>query len=229
MLIVVMLGCEVEVAGLVSEPSGAPVAGAQLTADGCRAVSAADGTFRTRCPRALHHFVVSHPAHAAEHLSVDATGALAPAAAAVSLVPWPTAVGLYLEPALELIAVSPLRRTVTATEQRFCLPPDVPLPTTTPNPSIFDVHGSDWRLHALDTEGCAIRLATKDGSRYWSPVSTAIAVPITELSPGHQHLRPELTPGRYAFVTWYDGFPVPLDPTADTWEAFAFEVAAPIP
>ncbi|MSQ01076.1 MAG: carboxypeptidase regulatory-like domain-containing protein [Myxococcales bacterium] len=225
MLIVVMLGCEVEVSGLVSEPSGAPIAGAQLAAAGCSAVSAADGSFRARCRRGLHHFVVSHPAHAAEQLSIDATGALAPPAAEVRLVPWPTVVGLYLEPALTLIPHSPLRRTVNATEQRFCLAADTTLPTTTPNPSIFDVHGSDWRLHALDTEGCAIRLTTTGGSRYWSPAGTSIDVPMTQLSPEHQHLRPELGPGRYAFVTWHDGFLVPLDPTADTWEAFAFEVA----
>ncbi len=229
MLIVVMLGCEVEVTGLVSEASGTPIAGAQLTGADCAAVSAHDGTFRTRCARGLHHFVLSHPAHAAGHLSVDATGALAPAAAAVTLVPWPTVVGLYLEPDLVLIPTSPLLRTVTATEQRFCLGPDTPLPTTTPDPSIFDVHGSDWRLHALDTEGCAIRLTTKDGGRFWSPVGNAIVVPIAELSPGHQHLRPVLGPGRYAFVTWVDGFLVPLDPTADSWEAYAFEIVARFP
>lgn len=219
-----LAGCEVDVRGRVVDPAGTGVVGAGLDGAECHAVTGADGVFLARCPRVEHHFVVTHPAYTAATLTVDATGPLPPAPVTGTLRPWPTAPGLYVEPELTPLAATPLVRTVGATEQRFCLPADSVLPVVGPDPSFFEVHDSDWRLLSLDTDGCAIVLKTREGGRYWSPTVTRVEPATSEVMPGFQHVKPALSGGRHAFVTWYDGFLVPVDPKADTWEAWAFEV-----
>ena len=223
MVLYLFIACEVELAGVVHDEDGAPVGGAVLDAEVCDAVSAADGTFRVRCPRGLHHFLVTHPTHAATALDVDATELFAPPPSEATLRAWPTVPGLYAEPGLERLGPTPLVRTVAAAEQRFCLPEGTALPALVPPAAMLDVHSFDWRLYPLDTAGCALILHTTDG-RYWQPNATGVDVPHTELAPGYRHVRPELAAGRYVAVSWHDGFLVPLDPKADTWEAWAFEV-----
>lgn len=224
MLFFLLAACEVEVSGRVVDPVGIGVGGAGLDGATCTAVTEADGSFRTRCPRGLHHFVVRHPAYAASTLTIDATGLLSPQPETATLRAWPTTPGLYVQPELTPLVSTPLARTVSTTEQRFCLPAGTALPALAADPSFFDVHDSDWRLLTLDTDGCAFVLKTRDGGRYWSPTATQVEAPTTEIAPGFRHVKPELPAGRYAVVTWYDGFLVPADAKADTWEAWAFEV-----
>ncbi|GDX79622.1 hypothetical protein LBMAG42_14330 [Deltaproteobacteria bacterium] len=229
MLVLFLLGCDVELRGQVADPGGAPIAGASLVAtEGtCSAVTDAGGSFTTRCVRADYNFVVTHPSHAAGALHVDATAALPPPAAAVSLVPWPSAPGLYLEPDYTPFARVDLVRRVAPSEQRYCLPEGAILPVTSVHPHVFDVHATDWRVFAVDAEGCALRVAVDPGGRYWSPRTPRIeAASVAELAPGRVRLTFEVPPGRYVAVPWFEGFLVPKNPTADTWEAWAFEASA---
>lgn len=224
MLLTLLAACDVELRGHVSDPDGVGVGGATLHAEACDAVTDAQGDFRTRCPRGVHHFLVEHPAYAASTLRVDATAFFSPEPGRASLRPWPTEPGVYLQPELLPLPATPLVRVVQGDEQRFCLDPAAALPTTGVNPGLFDVHSFDWRLYRLDTAGCALILRTRDGGRYWSPTATVEEAPSTELAPGFRHVHPKLGPGRYVIAAWYDGFLVPVDPKADTWEAWGFEV-----
>lgn len=229
MLALYLLGCDVELRGRVADRGGAAIAGASLVAtEGvCSAVTDAAGSFTTRCVRADYNFVVSHPSHAAGALHIDATAALPPPPASASLVPWPSAPGLYLEPDYAPVARVDLVRRVAPTEQRYCLPEGAVLSVTSVEPHIFDVHAADWRVFAVDAEGCALRVAVEPGGRYWSPRTPRIE-PASEtvLAPGRVRVTFALPPGRYVAVPWFEGFMVPKDPNADTWEAWAFEASA---
>ncbi len=228
MVLPFLLGCDVELRGQVVEPSGAPIAGASLiaTEGSCSAVTDAAGTFVTRCIRTDYNFIVSHPSHAAGAVHIDASGALAPPPAVASLVPWPVEPGLYLEPGYTPLASVELVRRVAPTEQRFCLPDGLVLPITSVEPHVFDVHATEWRVFAVDAEGCALRLAVEPGGRFWSPRTARIEpTAVTQLAPGRARATFALPAGRYVVVPWFDGFLVPKDPNADTWEAWAFEAA----
>lgn len=224
-MILVLVACDVEIAGVVSTPAGAPVAGAELSDGACRAVSGPDGKFLTRCARDTYAFVVNHPTHAAGEARVDASGAMAPPPLAVTLTPWPEAPGLYLEPSLRPLAPVVVQRTIANDQQRFCV--DVAhVPETSGPVSIFDVHAVDWRVYALDADGCALLLARAPGTSWWQPGGTRVAEKGREtLAAGRDRVRFELEPGRYVALAWYDGFLVPASAADDTWLGWA--LAAP--
>lgn len=221
-----LLGCSVEVRGQVVEPSGAPVAGAVLDAEGaCGAVSAADGTFRARCRRADYHFLVTHPTHAAGTLHVDASGALPPEPATATLTPWPDTPGVYVEPAYTRLPDVGLVRKADKTETRFCVPDGASFAEVGAGASLFDVHAADWRVYPLDAEGCALRLTQPAGSRFWSPTGAPVSAgQAEEVAPGRFRTRLTLPAGRYVLVPWLDGFFVPDDVDKDTWFAAGFTV-----
>lgn len=228
-MLALLIGCEVEVCGRLLDPDGKPVAGARVeaTAGACAAVTDAAGDFRARCRRADYHFLLSHPMHAAGTLHIDASGALAPPPVSMTLAPWPDAPGLYIEPQYTPLPSVGLVRSVGPTEERFCLPDGVVLPLASAAVQLFDVHAVDWRVYAVDAEGCALRLVVEGGGRFWSPrVQRVEPVSVTELAPGRSRAALALDPGRYVVAPWYDGFLVPEDPKADTWAAWAFEVSA---
>ncbi|MBM4368394.1 MAG: hypothetical protein FJ102_19425 [Deltaproteobacteria bacterium] len=221
----VLVACDVEIAGVVTTPVGEPVAGAELSDGDCRAVSGADGSFLTRCARDSYAFVVRHPTHAAAEALVDATGAMSPPPVAVQLTPWPATPGLYLEPALRPLEPLALHRTAATDEQRFCV--DLArVPEASGPVSIFDVHAVDWRVYALDAEGCALRLSRAPGTSWWQPQGTRVTEKGREaLATGRERVQFELEPGRYVALAWYDGFLVPLEASDDTWVGWA--LAAP--
>ncbi len=224
-MILLLVACDVEIAGVVATPAGTPVAGAELSDGRCRAVSGADGRFLTRCVRDTYIFAVTHPTHAGGESSVDASGAMSPPPLSVTLTPWPEAPGLYLEPALQPLAAVVVQRSVTTDEQRFCV--DVAgVPETRGPVEVFDVHAVDWRLYALDADGCALRLSRAPGTSWWQPQGTRVAERSREtLASGRDRVRFELEPGRYVALAWYDGFLVPDNASDDTWIGWA--LAAP--
>ncbi|MBM4392488.1 MAG: carboxypeptidase regulatory-like domain-containing protein [Deltaproteobacteria bacterium] len=220
----VLVACDVEIAGVVTTPGGEPVAGAELSDADCRAVSGADGRFLTRCARDSYALVVSHPAHAAGEARVDATGATSPPPLAVQLTPWPAGPGLYMEPSLRPLEPVAVQRTVAPDEQRFCV--ELALVPETGGPvSIFDVHAVDWRVYALDAEGCALRLSRAPGTSWWQPQGARVTEKGREtLATGRERVRFELEAGRYVALAWYDGFLVPLEASDDTWVGWALAV-----
>lgn len=219
-----LAGCAVELTGSVTDLAGVPVEGARVQAAGCEAVSAPDGTFRLHCPRALHRFAVSHPAYAGASMEIDATGLLSPEPETVMLRAWPTEPGLYIEPNYRPVPAPGLTRTATANEQRFCLPEGAEVGSAPAGTALFDVHEVEWRLYRLDAEGCAMRLATRDGGTFWSPTATRVEVAPVELAAGHFRVPLPAEPGQYVAVPWMDGFFVPRAGSPELWEAWAFAV-----
>lgn len=229
-----LLGCDVQLSGTVTNPAGQPVAGAELVSGDCRAVTDATGAFLTRCARGTYRFDVTHPTHAPGVLSTDAGGALSPPPGAVTLVPWPTEPGLYLEPGLEPLARVALVRTAAPDEQKFCVATtggEAPPADAAAEPlslSLFEVRAVDWRLFALDDEGCALRLRRPPGTTWWQPSGERLAeASRTSLAPGRDRVTLSLPPGRYVAAAWYDGFLVPDDVAADSYLAWGVEGQAP--
>lgn len=219
-----LAGCAVELTGSVTDLAGAPVEGARVQAEGCEAVSAADGSFRVRCERALHRFAVSHPAYAGASMEIDATGLLSPEPESVMLRAWPTEPGLYIEPDYRPVPAPGLARTATAEEQRYCLPAGAEVGTAPAGTALFDVHEVEWRLYRLDEEGCALRLHTRDGGTYWSPTATRVELAPVELATGHFRVPLPAEAGRYVAVPWMEGFFVPRAGSTELWEAWAFAI-----
>lgn len=219
-----LAGCTVELTGNVSDFGGAAVGGARLSAPECEAVSAADGSFRVRCDRAVHRFAVSHPAYAGATLEIDATGTFSPEPETIMLRAWPSAPGLYLEPDYRPVPSPGLARTTTDKEQRFCVPEGAEFGSAAAGSAMFDVHEVDWRVYRLDAEGCAMRLTNKAGGSVWSPTATRVDTAPSELAPGHFRVPVPEEPGRYVAVPWMEGFFVPRAGEAELWEAWTFEI-----
>ena len=219
-LLFAALGCDVELSGSVTEPTGEGIAGATLDAPGCAAVTDSAGAFRARCTRGKYSFTVHHPTHADGALAIDATGTMGPAPGKTSLLPWPTAVGWYRAYDFAPLPATPLKRTITDDEQRFC----VEAPSRGPAVAdVFEVHGYDWRALALDDAGCAYQLSKSSGGNYWSPAEQRVAETSREhLATGRDRVVLAVA-GPTVIVPWYDGFLVPADVNADTWLAWTVE------
>ncbi len=156
----------------------------------------------------------------------DADSVFAPEPFSVTLVPWPTEPGLYLEPALDPLPVTPLVRVATAEEQRFCLGEGATLAEAPARVSLFDLHSVAWRAYALDAGGCAVVLRRPAGTTWWQPGGTRVAeTSRTALAPGRDRVVMELPAGRYVAVAWFDGFLVPHDVSADSY--LAWGIVAP--
>jgi hypothetical protein len=228
-MLFLLAACEVEISGRVVGAASAPVAGASLRADGCEAVTAADGLFRTRCRREVYRFDVSHPTHATAVLTIDATGARSPSAVEVALQPWPEAVGLYLAAGFVPLPEAPLKRRVEPGRQRFCLDTPGGAPAAaSPGGSteLFEVEGYQWRVYRLDTEGCALAMVQAAGSAWWSPEGERVGgLSRTELATGRARVVVPAGGADLIALAWYDGFLVPHDVASDTW--LAWRLTAP--
>jgi hypothetical protein len=220
-----LVACDVELTGSVTDERGAPVGGAVLAAERCNAVTDDAGAFRVRCERGDHHFLVSHPTYAGAALSIGATGLFSPPPAAAVLRAWPAGAGLYLEPDYAPLPTPGLVRTREGNEQRFCIPADVALPQARPGASLFDVHDTEWRLYRLDEAGCALRLTSADGGTFWSPTASRVEIAPDLIAEGHYRVRLPEAPGRYVAAPWLDGFFVPRPDAPETWEAWALEIS----
>lgn len=199
-MLLALVACGRMLQGEIRDPAGAPVAGARLTAPGCEAVSAADGRWRCRCPRAPQRFVVSRPGF--ETAELREGGPLV-------LLPYPQEPGFYhRDGAWSPLPEVALRRSEEAREIRWCSPESGP----SLRGPVLDVHAVEWRAFRLDEEGCAWRLRQGTGS-YWSGAGLALPEPLrSAVSPGTDRIEWQLEPGSYAIVEWLDGAPAPRAP-----------------
>lgn len=214
-MISLLLACSAEFTGRVHTPAGDPVSGATLDASECAAVTGADGSFRTRCERTQHSFVVSHPDHQSAALDVE-PGKPPPS---VVLPAWPVDAGLYLvRPGnVSPLPTAVLVHTASPTEERWCLGDAVPTEVSAGKVVLFDVHDVEFRIYRLDDEGCAFRMKPGQAS-YWSWSADRVTEASREtITTGRDKVTLDLSAGDYAIAEWFDGFLVPEKDGAAAW------------
>lgn len=224
-----LAACQSTLVGSVRGTDGAPVKGATLHAPGpigerdCDAVSDAQGRFRVRCARGTWTFTVSHPGYLPRAWTVEAEAGEVDVGA-VDLLRVPTEPGLHLARPDGFVALppAPLRRTIVeGKEHRFCVARDAAVPVEVPagRVRLLDNHVAEWRVYALDAEGCAYRMA-KGAGDHWSWKAHRIEPAGEEaLAEGRAWIDLDLPPGDYAIAEWYAGFFVRADVPTDTWRA----------
>ncbi len=234
MLLLALLGCESTLEGQVRADDGTPVAGAALTdgaaTDACSAVTAADGSFRTRCAPGPRTFAVSHPDYLPGTWEVAEIGRGTVAVGSFTLTRVPTGAGLWAltrDSFLPLTGAA-LTRAAEPDAQRWCVPASAsPVTVTAGAVRLLDAYGAPWRVYALDAERCAYRL-TRGGAEHWAYDATRMGDGVrTPISEGRDWVVLELPPGDYAVVDWYEGFLVRQDAAADTWRAAYLRVGPP--
>ncbi len=211
---------------------GGPVAGAVLSSPGCEAVTDAAGRFRVACDKGTRTFRVSHPDHLDRTWLVRPEGGLGDQdVGAVEIAAIPLGEGLWLagDGTLARLPAGPLVRAATATEQRWCMDAAQGEPTVVPTGAVrlLDNHSVDWRLYALDADGCAYRME-RTGGEHWTYTAERVPVgPGTPRGPGREWVELELSPGDYAIVEWYDGFLVRDE--GDRWRGHWLRAGGPAP
>jgi hypothetical protein len=216
-----VVGCAQRLEGLVVDAAGAAVVGAHVVGGGCDAVTGPDGRFSVECESGPTDFMITHPAYLA------ATVPWAAGELKGSLTALPTDPGVYVVSGAGFVAPSdsPLTRSGDdLTGWKFCFAgKDSEAPTFASPLRMLDNHEVDWRLFAVDTEGCAYQLQHGNGEWWTSPSK---GIPVTresELAPGRDWLTVDLPVGDYAIVDWYAGSPVP---DGAGWRARRLRVSA---
>ena len=191
---------------------GGPVPGATLVSPGCEAVTDAGGRFRVACEKGTRSFTVRHPDHLDRTWLVRPEGTLGDQdVGAVEIVAVPLGEGLWLagDGTLARLPAAPLVRSAAgATEQRWCMDATLGEPVSVPKAQVrlLDNRTVDWRLYALDADGCAYRMA-RVGGENWTFEAERVAVGEgTPRGPGRSWVELDLEPGDYAIVEWYEGF-----------------------
>ncbi len=217
MLALLLLACaQMAIEGTVVDVEGQPIEGARITAipSQCQAVSDAEGHFELTCATGTYEITAGHAGYVSATIErFDATERKRYDVGRMVLVPIPEEKGLLLyadtpkplEPALLE------RRTGRGPDgpyRAYCLPAGVEQPATVvpAGPRVFyDHEAPDWHLFRLDDEGCAYRMARRDGR--WQKVwAQSPEVERKELEPGLSLVRVQLEPGRYFIAHWEGGF-----------------------
>jgi hypothetical protein len=193
-------------------------------------VTAADGSFRTRCAPGARTFAVSHPDYLPGSWQLADIGRGTVAVGSFTLTRVPTGAGMWAlsgDSFLPLTGAA-LTRTAEPDAQRWCVPADQsPVTVAAGAVRLLDAHGGPWRVYALDGERCAYRL-TRGGAEHWAYSATRMEDGTrTPISEGRDWVVLELPPGDYAIVDWYEGFLVREDAAADTWRAAYLRVGPP--
>ena len=201
------VGCAQRLEGAVADASGAAVVGAHIVGGGCDAVSGPDGRFSVECESGPTDFVITHPAYLA------ATVPWAAGELKGSLTALPTEPGVYVVAGSNFVVPPSAALTRSGDDVagwKFCFSgKDAGTPTVASPLRMLDNHDVDWRLFAVDAEGCAYQLQHGNGEWWTSPSK---GIPVTresELAPGREWLTVDLPAGDYAIVDWYAGSPVP--------------------
>ncbi len=229
------LACASRLTGSVVDEGGTPVAGAVLDAPGCDAVTDDNGRYSVSCPPGSYSFSVSHPDTLVRVVPIDAPRGTSEVPT-VTLVRKPVDPGLYVHSSREVPAFTRLGPTAllrresksgATARQNFCVGDRV---TYSLAPSgeqeIWENRDVEWRLFALDAEGCAWEVQSSDGT-WWEGVGKPIDAVRTETrSEGRSTHHYVLPDGDYVFAEWYAGF---LVQDGESYRAYGLRVGPATP
>lgn len=227
-MILLLAACRSTIGGEVHGDDGAPVAGAAVSAPGCDAVTGSDGRFSVLCEPGDRTFHVAHPDYLPAELPVHAErGKVDAGLATLVKVPvdggrWVLQDGRFVAP-----AAAPLVRTASETDQKWCAQGDEATVVPAGTVRVLDNHVADWRVYALDAEGCAYRMKPGQADHWQLEARRIEPAAQEDLSPGRAWVDLPLPPGDYALVEWYEGFMVCEDVKADTWRAWRISAVRP--